>query len=158
MEIQKQNAKMQKQKHQKPHENTSKSSKPLYSKSKSKSDTSPEGGSPMRRKLKKKIAESSQKNYNSGKSSSLTDLTVQKSTGGRSSKDMISSRHSTSDLSPRSFEKSSSNSSTGTVVPQSNWDEEIDRRILEAVNTDPSSLPVELYSIMSEAVQNEIKR
>ena len=111
----------------------------------------------MRRKLKKKIAETSQKHYNSGKSSSLTDLTVQKSTGGKSN-DMISSRHSTSDLSPRSFGKSSSNSSTGTVVPQSNWDEEIDRRILEAVNTDPSSLPVELYSIMSEAVQNEIKR
>ena len=153
MEVQK---KLHKQKYQKSHENTSKC-KPLYSKSKSKSDTSPDGGSPMRRKLKKKIAETSQKNYNSGKSSSLTDLTVQKSTGGKSN-DMISSRHSTSDLSPRSFGKSSSNSSTGTVVPQSNWDEEIDRRILEAVNTDPSSLPVELYSIMSEAVQNEIKR
>ena len=148
------------QKPQKSHENNGSKSKPIYSKSKSKSDTSPEGGSPMRRKLKKKIAaETSQKNYNSGKSSSLTDLTVQKSTGGgKSSNDMISSRHSTSDLSPRSFEKSSSNSSTGTVVPQSNWDEEIDRRILEAVNTDPSSLPVELYSIMSQAVQNEIRR
>ena len=108
----------------------------------------------MRRKLKKK-AGSSPKRSN-GKSSSLTDLTTQKSI---KSKDGISSRHSTSDLSPRGFEKSSS-SSTGTVVPQKmlHFDEEIDPRILEALNTDPSSLPVELYSVMNQAVQNDLKR
>ena len=70
-------------------------------------------GSPLRRKhLKKKAGSSKRSN---GKSSSLTDLTDQKT--NKSPDNIISSRHSASDLSPRSFEKSSS-SSTGTVVPQ----------------------------------------
>jgi len=90
----------------------------VFTKSKSKSDTSPEsGGSPMRRKLKKKASnseKSSPKRSSNAKSTSLTDLTVQKFREDH----LISSRHSTSDLSPRSFGKSSSNSSTGTVVPQ----------------------------------------
>lgn len=126
---------------------------------KSKSDTSPDV-SPVRRKLKKKYAGSQRRSP--GKSTSLTDLTQdQLLKPFKNPQDQISSRHSTSDLSPRSFSNSqSSQSSTGTVVHQKTShdedaededEEEIDPRFLEALSTDPSSLPVELYAVMSQA-------
>ena len=82
---------------------------------KSKSDTSQEG-SPVRRKLRKKMS-SPRNQAKSGKSTSLTDLTQM----NRS--DLISGTHSFSDISPRSFvtscqnEASSSSSTANTIVP-----------------------------------------
>ena len=44
---------------------------------------------------------------------------------------------------------------TSNYIPE----EELDPRILEALSTDPSSLPVELYSVMNQAVaKSDMKR
>lgn len=145
---------------------SSSSSKKVYQQvnQKSKSDTSPEV-SPMRRKLKKRLnSPSSKRSSSAGKSSSLTDLTSVDH--HISSRVMICSRHSTTDLSPRSLGPTtsgqqstdpSSSSSTSTVVPQfnTNDEDEIDPRVLEALNTDPSSLPVELQALMSQVAPKD---
>ena len=135
---------------QKPNPPANSQRKSTYVQKKSKSDTSPDG-SPMRRKLKKKFG--SPRRSSHGRSSSLTDLSHQENRPENAA--MISSRHSVQDLSPRSFTNTSSSSSGGgrTVVPLDNQDDEIDPRILEALSTDPSSLPVEFYGALNKVSQ-----
>lgn len=114
-----------------------------------KSDTS-QDGSPTRRRLKKNSPRQQHAKSRGGRSSSLTDLSHDFHAGKL---EMFSGgTHSATDLSPRSFANTdpSSSSSIATVVPQE-FDNEIDPRILEALNTDPSSLPVEFYGALAKA-------
>ena len=127
-----------------------------YVQKKSKSDTSPDG-SPLRRKLKTKKFGSPRRS--SGvRSSSLTDLTHQDNQNLINSIGASGGRHSVADLSPRSFTNTSSSSSgPRTVVPlDSNQEQEIDPRILEAVLTDPTSLPVEFYGALNKVSQGKL--
>ena len=127
-----------------------------YVQKKSKSDTSPDG-SPLRRKLKTKKFGSPRRS--SGvRSSSLTDLTHQDNQNLINSIGASGGRHSVADLSPRSFTNTSSSSSgPRTVVPlHSNQEQEIDPRILEAVLTDPTSLPVEFYGALNKVSQGKL--
>ena len=122
---------------------------------KSKSDTS-QDSSPTRRKLRKKST--SPKKSKNRRSTSLTDLTSDLLLPINRGADF----HSASDISPRSLAtttqtdpSSSSSNTAGTIVPNFDLfdDSEIDPRILEALTTNPSSLPIEFYGAFSRNLQ-----
>ncbi len=117
---------------------------------KAKSDNS-QDGSPSRRKMRKKSS-AARRRSSSLRSSSLTDLA---SFHNLRQLDRLSGAQSVTDLSPRSQTDTSSStkSSNATVVPHLEIEDEIDPRILEALSTDPASLPVDIYKVLGRGGQ-----